>query len=88
MSDPGQYRSREEVEEWRKRDPIPLARRRLAEEADVGDETFREIDAQVKAEIEDAVRFAEDSPPADDYASYTYADGPPAPGDGRGSPED
>jgi hypothetical protein len=28
------------------------------------------MEADVKAEIEDAVKFAEDSPPADDYKSY------------------
>ena len=70
MSDPGQYRTKEEVEEWRRRDPIRLARTRLLEECGVAEEDIKKLDAEVKEEIQDSVRFAEDSPPADDYMSY------------------
>jgi pyruvate dehydrogenase E1 component subunit alpha len=72
MSDPGQYRTKEEVEEWKKRDPVSTARRRLVEEVKADEEQIKAIEAAVKEEIEDAVKFAEDSPPADDYVSYTY----------------
>jgi pyruvate dehydrogenase E1 component alpha subunit len=72
MSDPGQYRTKDEVEEWKKRDPVSLARRRLAEEASVDEIALKAIEAKVKAEIDDAVKFAEDSAPADDYMSFTY----------------
>jgi len=72
MSDPGQYRTKDEVEEWKKRDPVSLARRRLAEEASVDEIALKAIEAKVKAEIDDAVKFAEDSPLADDYMSFTY----------------
>jgi pyruvate dehydrogenase E1 component alpha subunit len=72
MSDPGQYRTRDEVEEWKKRDPVSIARRRLVEEAEVDELALKALEAKVKAEIEDAVKFAEDSPPADEYAGFTY----------------
>lgn len=69
MSDPGLYRTKEEVEEWRRRDPLNRARVRLVElgmpEADL-----TALEADVKAEIEDAVQFAETSPPADEYFPY------------------
>jgi pyruvate dehydrogenase E1 component alpha subunit len=74
MSDPGQYRTKEEVEEWKKRDPVSTARRRLVEEAKADEEMLKALEAEVKDEIEDAVKFAEDSPIADEYASYTYKD--------------
>jgi pyruvate dehydrogenase E1 component alpha subunit len=69
MSDPGLYRTREEVSEWKKRDPVAICRQRLV---DIGasDESIKEIEAKVKEEIADAVRFAEESPPADDYLSF------------------
>jgi len=70
MSDPGLYRTREEVDEWKKRDPIGIARRRLVEECNVSEGKIAEVDAAVKAEIAEAVDFAESSPPADDYLPY------------------
>ncbi len=72
MSDPGQYRTKEEVEEWKKRDPVSTARRRLVEEAKADEEMLKALEVEVKEEIDDAVRFAEESPPADEYLSYTY----------------
>ena len=69
MSDPGLYRTKEEVEEWRRRDPLGRCRQRLV---DLGmqDAALDELEADVRAEIEDAVKFAEDSPPADEYLPY------------------
>ena len=71
MSDPGQYRTKEEVEEWKKRDPVSIARRRLVEETTAAEDEIKAIEDRVKAEIEDAVRFAEESPPADRYLDFT-----------------
>ncbi len=72
MSDPGQYRTKDEVEEWKKRDPVSIARRRLLDEASFEEAKLKAIESKVKAEIDDAVKFAEDSPPADEYMSFTY----------------
>ncbi len=70
MSDPGLYRTKDEVAEWRRRDPINRARQRLVEEAQVPEDDIKAIEADVKAEIADAVRFAEESPAADEYFPY------------------
>jgi len=69
MSDPGLYRTKEEVEEWKRRDPLNRCRQRLV---DIGfaDADLEALEADVKAEIEDAVQFAEQSPAADDYLNY------------------
>ncbi len=69
MSDPGLYRTKDEVEEWKRRDPLTGSRAKLlalgAAEADVV-----ALEDDVKAEIEDAVKFAETSPAADEYLPY------------------
>jgi pyruvate dehydrogenase E1 component alpha subunit len=69
MSDPGLYRTKEEVEEWRRRDPLNRSRARLIE-LGMPEAEIEALEADVKAEIEDAVKFAEDSPPADAYLPY------------------
>jgi pyruvate dehydrogenase E1 component alpha subunit len=69
MSDPGLYRTKDEVEEWKRRDPLNRCRQRLVD-LGMNDAALDELEADVKAEIEDAVRFAEDSPPADAYLPY------------------
>jgi len=72
MSDPGQYRTREEVAEFKKRDPVALARERLLGEIGTSEQTLAEVEREVEAEIADAVAFAESSPPADEYLPYVY----------------
>jgi pyruvate dehydrogenase E1 component alpha subunit len=69
MSDPGLYRTKDEVEEWRRRDPLGRCRQRLIE-VGMKDADLEALEADVKAEIEDAVKFAEDSPAADEYLPY------------------
>jgi pyruvate dehydrogenase E1 component alpha subunit len=71
MSDPGQYRTKEEVEEWKKRDPVSIGRRRLLDEAGASEGEIKALEAKVKDEIEEAVRFAEESPVADEYMNFT-----------------
>jgi len=70
MSDPGLYRTKEEVAEWKKRDPIAVAKRRLLNELGASEDEITTIAQQVKDKIADAVRFAEDSPVADEYLPY------------------
>ena len=69
MSDPGLYRTKDEVEEWKRRDPLNRSRARLTE-LGMAEEELTTLEDDVKAEIEDAVKFAEDSPPADEYKQY------------------
>jgi pyruvate dehydrogenase E1 component alpha subunit len=69
MSDPGLYRTKDEVEEWKRRDPLNRSRSRLTE-LGMSEDELTSLEDDVKAEIEDAVKFAEDSPPADEYKQY------------------
>ena len=68
MSDPGKYRTTEEVEE-RKRthDPVRLARAKLLE-LGVGEKELASLDEEIEAEVQDAVKFADESEPATVHA--------------------
>jgi pyruvate dehydrogenase E1 component alpha subunit len=65
MSDPGNYRTKDEIEEWKKRDALPLARERLKRDFNVSEDELLSLEAHVKAEVQEATRFAEQSPAAD-----------------------
>jgi 2-oxoisovalerate dehydrogenase E1 component len=56
------YRTKEEVEGWRARDPIRHWRQRLIETRAADERRLADIDAAIQAEVDDAVRFAEESP--------------------------
>src|SRR5207245_2037733 len=64
MSDPlhGVYRTKEEVEEQKKRDPITQLAHKLKDDGVLGQEGLDAIDAEVHAEVDAAVRFADESP--------------------------
>jgi pyruvate dehydrogenase E1 component alpha subunit len=75
MSDPGKYRTPAELEERKKSDPLTRARLDL-EAAGLG-EKLTQIDADVEREIEEAVRFAEESPePAPELLEAVTYSGP------------
>jgi pyruvate dehydrogenase E1 component alpha subunit len=59
MYDPQLYRSKEEVEEWKERDPIAALATRLAAEGVLDDAAREAMERTVAAEIDDAVAFAE-----------------------------
>jgi pyruvate dehydrogenase E1 component alpha subunit len=61
-SDANVYRSKEEIEEWKKRCPILRMRQRLVVERIFTAAELDAIDAQALADVKDAVRFAESSP--------------------------
>ena len=62
MSDPGNYRTRAEIEKYQERDPIKLFSSSLKEEKIVDDKTLEQIDKEVREQVERSVRFAEESP--------------------------
>ncbi len=62
MSDPGKYRTKEEVEEMMRHDPILHFTGVLAEQHRVGAAELELIDKDVQAQVADSVRFAEESP--------------------------
>jgi pyruvate dehydrogenase E1 component alpha subunit len=60
--DPGtDYRTREEVQQWKQRDPVKLARKRLLDDG-ASEAALQAIDQEVEQLIEQAVEFAENSP--------------------------
>jgi pyruvate dehydrogenase E1 component alpha subunit len=64
MSDPihGHYRTREEVEEHRKRDPLIVWGDRLKAEGLIDEDGIKAMDADVISEVEDAYQFADKAP--------------------------
>ena len=71
MSDPGNYRTRAEIEKYQERDPIKLFAHSLLEEKVTDQKGLDEIDKQVREEVEDAFRFADESPLPDPEELYT-----------------
>lgn len=67
------YRDKEEVEHWRKRDPLSAVRSYLIESRLLTEEEEARIDAEVVAELGNAVERAEASPDPDDPLSHVYA---------------
>jgi acetoin:2,6-dichlorophenolindophenol oxidoreductase subunit alpha len=62
-SDPRTYRSKDEEAEWQAKDPIPNAAHRLKELGLADDAALAAVEKEIVATIDDAVAFAEASPP-------------------------
>jgi pyruvate dehydrogenase E1 component alpha subunit len=77
MFDPQLYRSKDEVEAWRQRDPITLLTNRMRERAWIDEATLERIETSVGREIDDAVEFAEQSSwePIEDLLIGVTSDG-------------
>ena len=75
-ADPAKYRPPGELEDWLKRDPIPLYRARLLG-FDISEATLAAIEAEVMREVEEATEAckAAPMPPAEILANDVYADG-------------
>jgi len=71
MSDPGNYRTRAEIEKYQERDPIKLFTATLKENKVLTDGDLSDMEAAIKEQIEHAVRFAEESPEPDPKELYT-----------------
>jgi pyruvate dehydrogenase E1 component alpha subunit len=71
MSDPGNYRTRAEIEKHQERDPIKLFTATLKKENVLSDKDVAAIEAEVKEQVEQSVRFAEESPEPDPSELYT-----------------
>jgi len=56
------YRSKEEVEEHKHRDPILILRNRLGEVCGLGDDDVKEMESRAAEEVSKALKFAEESP--------------------------
>ena len=71
MSDPGNYRTRAEIEKYQERDPIKLFAATLLEENVVDNKVLEDIDKKAREEVEDSLRFADESPLPDPEELYT-----------------
>ena len=73
--DPDKYRSEEEKEHWRLEDPVVRFQQHLLEAGVVGADELKQLELGVEAEVEEAVRFSDESPnPAvDELYRYLYA---------------
>jgi len=71
MSDPGNYRTRAEIEKYQERDPIKLFSATLLEERVIDQKRLDEMDRKVREEVEDSLRFADESPLPDPEELYT-----------------
>ncbi len=76
MSDPAKYRSKEEVEEYKEKDPINQVLKVIMDNGYATAEQIEQINEKVKMEVDEAVQFAEESPWPDDSELYKdiYAD--------------
>lgn len=71
MSDPQKYRSKDEVKEYQERDPLTITLERIKERNLASEEEIKAIDEEVKAQIEECVKFAEESPYPDASELFT-----------------
>jgi pyruvate dehydrogenase E1 component alpha subunit len=70
MSDPQKYRTKEEVEGYKKQDPIEQVRATLLENKWATEKELATIDEEVKKAVEASVKFAEESPAPPDEELY------------------
>ncbi len=79
MSDPAKYRTKEEVEEWMKRDPIRNLAQRIYELGAGNEAQLTAIDEEAKRDVAAAVKFADESPLPDPATLFDdiYSDSPP-----------
>ena len=80
MYDPQLYRDKQEIEEWKHRDPITLFQNRLQEQGLLSADDLARMEEQVTAEVTAAVEFAEAGAwePVEDLTKYVYSERTPA----------
>jgi pyruvate dehydrogenase E1 component alpha subunit len=71
MSDPMKYRTREEVEEYKLRDPIEQVRKSILDNNLTTEADLEAIDEKIKEQVAESVRFAEESPYPDPAEAFT-----------------
>jgi len=70
MADPEFYRTKEEVQQWRARDPIPLFERQLRDWGLIDDGSIKRLEDEVEGVVNEAERFGEESPAPDVSTLY------------------
>ena len=74
MSDPQKYRTREEIDQYKLRDPIEIVKSRILDQGMAKQEDLDAIDDKIKVLVDEAVTFAEESPypPAEEAYKDVY----------------
>ncbi len=74
MADPEEYRSKEQVAEWRKRDPIQVFARELEEEGFLDEDEAEKLDEAIVKRVDEAVTFADKAsfPPPESLYDDVY----------------
>jgi len=75
--DPGGYRTREDVQSWRAKDPLPRFREILAGEFGVEEEALAALEASIDGEVSDAIEYAQESPFPEVENVYAHVYAPP-----------
>jgi pyruvate dehydrogenase E1 component alpha subunit len=71
MSDAMKYRTKEELQQWRERDPIALYETRLKEHGLIDEATLNDYEKEIREIVDDAVKFADSSPHPELSEMYT-----------------
>jgi pyruvate dehydrogenase E1 component alpha subunit len=71
MSDPAKYRTKEEVEGYKAKDPIEVVRATIEEKKYADEAWFDSINEKIKAIVDESVKFSEESPWPDASELYT-----------------
>ena len=72
MSDAQHYRTKDEVAEYQKVDPIIIVKKMIEKKKWLDAKGFEEIDSKVKSLVADCVKFGEDSPFPEAHESVSY----------------
>ena len=70
ISDPQKYRTKEEVEEYKAKDPLNTTLKKILDEKIASEDEIRAINERVEKAVKDSVKFAEESPWPDDSEVY------------------
>jgi pyruvate dehydrogenase E1 component alpha subunit len=68
----GTYRTKAELDEWQKRDPIVLLRMQMQKNGELTDAGLQKLDEEVKGEVQDAIDFADKSPEPPPESLYEH----------------
>ena len=76
MYDPQLYRDKQEIEEWKQRDPITTFQARMQEQGLLADDDLKQIEDEIAKEIATAVEFAEGGEwePVEDLTRFVYSE--------------
>jgi len=74
-ADPGDYRTKEEIEEWRQKDPIGEVEQRLLDNKVLTEEDVERIQEEIRKRVQESLKFADESPfpELDELDQHIYA---------------